>query len=150
MTKPSSCLLLVLLAFSVKVEVQAFAPSCRRPPLHLVKESTGSLSSTLIKSTLEDKDVERLSRARNSTDYAAPSASRRVVATTTTKEEDNSHNEERNCLKLDPLGRLRLCNRPDVLLEGLDPSIWRASRPATSHEDTPRGLRVASRERSRR
>ncbi|CAB9520651.1 Galactinol--sucrose galactosyltransferase [Seminavis robusta] len=37
--------------------------------------------------------------------------------------------EDANCLELDPVGRLRLCHTPDILLQGLDPSVWSASRP---------------------
>ena len=125
-------LLLLLLAFSVQVHY-AFVPSSRRAsPLLLGsninnKNGRSALSSRssnptapatiVVKSTVSDNEVS--SRGRNGTDF-------RPATTIFT---NNNDDEDNNCLELDSLGRLRLCHRPDILLQGLDPITWSSSRP---------------------
>ena len=130
--------LLVLLAFSVQVR-HAFVPSSRRASPLIVGSTTdinnnGRSPATLpsssrsgpavvaattiaVKSTVSD-DIEVTSRGRNDTNFQASLLTN-----------DNDDSDNNNCLELDSVGRLKLCHRPDVLLQGLDPSTWSSSRP---------------------
>ena len=104
-----SCLSIAVLVGQLAISTDAFAPQSR-PALHQVKRSPLVQPSTFLHSTLSDKETDQ-----------------RPFLTT----EDSSDNEPTNCLELDSVGRLRLCNRPDVLLQGLDPKVWSATRPVS-------------------
>ena len=114
-----SMLLLLLLASSL----QAFAPLSRRPALVVGHGSTLSSSLgysastptpiTVLKSTVSEDEVVQATKPKAANQYITPA-------------KDDHH-----CLELDPVGRLRLCNRPDILLQGLNPAVWSSSRPVS-------------------
>jgi hypothetical protein len=95
------------------VASRAFVP----PSIHPVKLER----PTSLRSTLSDKDA----------DQKQSPFPIKVVKTSFNKVANHNSNDNKNCLELDSVGRLRLCNSPDVLLQGLDPQTWSATRPVS-------------------
>ena len=154
MTTPAfACwrLLQLVLFLSVSVHIHAFVPSHHRrsstlsikssKPIFTNKfydavQSTLSSSSkpsrreyvVAVTSTLSDNAA--IPRGRNDTDLQQQQQQQQQQSAVSIRNNQNSDNNNKNCLELDSTtGTLRLCNRPDILLEGLDPSVWSSSRP---------------------
>jgi raffinose synthase len=117
---------IAMLLWQLVVCTQSFVPPSRPALLvgssvHRLKKSDPSAfghgrPASLQKSTLSDKDVDQQPQFPLELELERHD------------DDDNDDSDEKNCLELDSVGRLRLCKRPDILLQGLDPEVWSASR----------------------
>jgi hypothetical protein len=122
-----SCLIALLL---VVASIHAFAPARRPSSLglyHAIKVEHGHpLRPSFATSTIsEEEEVEAKVLKKLEEEVEA-----HLLQQIRDKEQQqtDSTREHKHCLELDPVGRLRLCHTPDILLQGLDPHVWSASR----------------------
>jgi hypothetical protein len=130
----SSLVVLLLLAASV----HAFAPAKRPSPLALnnaIKVDHGKpLRPSYLKSTISNEEkVEATFLKKIEQEVEAHLLQQ--IRDKQLQQTDDTKNSK-HCLELDPVGRLRLCHTPDILLQGLDPSVWSASRPASGKSNS--------------
>jgi len=124
-----------MLLWQLVVSTYAFVPPSGSAFNPLLKKQLGTLgpsASFLLRSTLSNKDLQDKDVDQK------PQFPLRL---------ERHEEDQKNCLELDSVGRLRLCKRPDVLLQGLDPKVWSATRPVSGknnslflHTSHPEGL----------
>lgn len=134
-TSCSSLVALLLMVASVHAFAPAKRPSSSLGLYHAVKVDHGHpLRPPFLKSTIsEEEEVEAKVLKKIEEEVSA-----HLLKQIQDKQQQQTENTTKNkhCLELDPMGRLRLCHTPDILLQGLDPSVWTASRPASGKSNS--------------
>jgi len=122
----------VLLAAAAPPFTHAFVPSSLHKPFSVVLKKADdpkrSFTTVLLKSTLSTKEDTVQQQFESDNDFHRQLKSRNNK---NSKKDDDSH-----CLELDEVGRLRLCNSPDVLMQGLDPQTWSATRAVSGKSNS--------------
>jgi hypothetical protein len=132
-TPCSSLIVLLLLVASV----HAFAPAKRPSPLvrhNAIKVKQGQpVRLPFLKSTISNEEEVEATFLKKIEEEVEAHLLQQIRDK---QQQTDDTNMSKHCLELDPVGRLRLCHTPDILLQGLDPSVWSASRPASGKSNS--------------